>query len=99
MPYRLDRNIHGGGILAYVRDDILSAQLSSHTQANDFEGLFFEINLGKNRWLVFAGYNCARKNIRVFLDKSELILDHYLPKYDNLLLIGDFNSEIHETRV
>ena len=53
MPYRLNRNIHDGGILAFVRDDIPSAQLSFHTQANDFDGLFFEINFWKKRCLVF----------------------------------------------
>ena len=73
--------------------------MSSHAHANDFEGLFCEINLRKNRWLVFAGYNCAEKNIGVFLDKLGLVLDHYIPKYNNRLLIGDFNSEIHETRM
>ena len=33
------------------------------------------------------------------MDKLGLVLEHYIPKYDNLLLIGDFNSEIHETRM
>ena len=46
----------------------------------------------------FLGYNCAEKNISVFLDKLEPVLDHHLPKYYNLL-IGDFISEIHETHV
>ena len=28
-PFRLDRNIHGGGVLLYVREDILVNSLTS----------------------------------------------------------------------
>lgn len=94
MPFRLDRNINGGGVLAYVRDDIPCTQLSSHTYDKDLEGLFFEINLRKNKWLVFGGYNNTKNNIGVFLGKLGSKLDQYMPKYDNLLVLGDFNSEI-----
>ena len=45
MPFRVDKNIHGGGVFAYTRDDIPCAQLKTHTQDDDLEGLIFEINL------------------------------------------------------
>ena len=46
-PFRLDRNKHGGGVLIYVRDDIPCKLLKSHYDANEFEGIFLEINLKK----------------------------------------------------
>ena len=48
------------------------------------------------KWLVSGGYNPHKENITNFLTHLVAILDHYLSKYDNYLLIGDFNSEINE---
>ena len=39
-PFRLDRNRKGGGIIIYVRSDILSKLLTKHRFPNDIEGLF-----------------------------------------------------------
>ena len=84
-------------MLVYIRDDILCTQLFKHPEDRDIEGIVFEINLRKCKWLFFAGYNNAKNQIGDFLGKLGNILDHYIPKYDNLLILGDFNSEIHET--
>ena len=32
-PYRLDRNIHGGGVMIYIRKDIPSKELKNHNFA------------------------------------------------------------------
>ena len=55
-----------------------------------------KLTLEKNKWMVFAEYNHVKSNIGVFLDKLGIVVDHYLPRYDNIILIGDFNSEINE---
>ena len=55
-PYRLDRNIHGG-------DDIPCTQLFNHPYDRNIEGVVFEINLRKCKWLAFAGYNNAKNQI------------------------------------
>ena len=46
-PFRIDRNIHGGGILFYVREDILAQLLS--VELLQTECLFVEINLWKRK--------------------------------------------------
>ena len=61
------------------------------------EGIFLEINLRATKWLIFGGYNNNKVNIDNFLATMGPHLDYYLPKFDNLLLLGDFNSEPHET--
>ena len=48
------------------------------------------------KWLVFGGYNPNKHTIVDFGNKLGPILDHYMPKYENLLLLGDFNSEMSE---
>ena len=42
-PFRLDRNVHGGGILLYVREDIPSKLFL--VEENLIEDIFVEINL------------------------------------------------------
>ena len=55
-PFRLDRNINGGGLLVYVRDDILSFHLKSFSFKDDIECICFEINLRKKKWALFCIY-------------------------------------------
>ena len=49
MPYRLDKNRNGGGVIIYVREDIPSKFLRKHLFSNDIEGLFVEINFRKSK--------------------------------------------------
>ena len=49
IPYRLDRNRNGGGVIVYVREDISSKLLSKHFFKDDIEGLFAEINFKKSK--------------------------------------------------
>ena len=47
IPFRLDWNDHGGGILLYIWEDIPSKLLL--VEENPTEGFFVEINLGKRK--------------------------------------------------
>ena len=60
------------------------------------EGIFLELNLKKSKWLLFGGYNPSKDNINSFVKRVGPILDHYMPKFDNFVLLGDFNSEMQE---
>ena len=60
-PPGFDRNINGGGIMLYIREDI-PIKLLSH----DFpvvESFFVEINQHKKKWLVNCSYNPHDSNI------------------------------------
>ena len=95
-PFRLDRNVNGGGILIYVREDITCRELKDHPPLNNVEGIFLELNLKRCKWLMFDGYNPSKGNIDNFVKGIGPTLGHYMPKYGNFLLLGDFNSEMHE---
>ena len=43
-----------------------------------------------------GGYNPDKKNISNFLDLIGKELDKFLPQYENIILLGDFNSEMSE---
>ena len=96
-PYRLDRSGNGGGILLYVREDIPSKELKFIPIPNNMEGMFIEINLYKKKWLIGNFYNPCKSMICGHLAFLSKCLDHYLQSYDNVILLGDFNSEPTET--
>ena len=43
-----------------------------------------------------GGYNPKKNDITTFLDQVSKELDKLLSKYKNILLMGDFNSELSE---
>ena len=93
LPFRIDHQTNAGGIIIYVREDIPCRVLNTPT---NFQGIFLEINLRKVKWLLFGGYNPNKNGISSYLNELTPILDNYLSKYDNYLLLGDLNSEIKE---
>ena len=89
-PIRFDRNSNGGGIMLYVREDIPTKLLS-----HDFPGVesfFVEINLHKKKWLINCSYNPDKSNIVNHLNTISRSLDIYSTKYENIVLLGDFNA-------
>ena len=96
-PFRLDRDSTGGGIIIYVREDIPCRELRGHQIPNNLESIFLEINHKKYKWLLFGGYNPNKDNIINFVNYVTPVLDYYMTKYDNFLLLGDFNSEMSES--
>ena len=95
-PYRLDRKIFGafgGGLLLYVREDIPSKLLKLCPINENFECFFIEINLYKKKWLICGNYNPKTSMISNHLHELSKCLDSYLPRYDNVILMGDFNAE------
>ena len=98
-PVRKDRNRQGGGIMFFIRDDLPCRELSSHVFPNDVECTFFEIIIRRSKWLIMAGYNPHKEKISYFLDNLTRELDKYLPNYENLLFLGDWNSAVTETEM
>ena len=98
-PLRKDRDKHGGGILIYVRSDIPRKKVTQHNQPDDIEGIFFEINLRKTKWLLFGTYHPPEKSQAdsYYLNFLENATDFYSAIYDKFLYIGDFNMEETES--
>ena len=95
-PYRLDRSSNGGGILLYVRDDIPSRLLTDYKIKDNLELFFVEVNIRKKKWLLGCSYNPHKNNISNHLHHLNKGLDVYLKSYDNILIMGDLNSEVSE---
>ena len=53
--FRLDRNRNGRGIMLFVREDIPVKLIASETPP--VEGLYLEVKLRKQKWLISCSYN------------------------------------------
>ena len=95
-PIRVDRNNNGRGIVLYIRADIPFKKINN-TLPSDIESLFYEIKLCNKKWLLFLGYNPGKANISYFLNHVGRNIDSLIGLYDNIMVIGDFNSQIEET--
>ena len=74
MPYRLDRNKNGGGIIIYVREDIPTKILTKHNLPEDIEGIFLEIKFRKFKWLFCGIYHPLSQNDQYFFSNIEKAL-------------------------
>ena len=90
--FRFDKNSTSGGLIIFIREDIPCKILPNTEWPKELEGIFIEINLRKNKWLLFTGYNPHKQFISQFLDSLSVCIEKLLNKYDNILLLGDFNS-------
>ena len=88
IPYRLDRNRNGGGLIIYVRD-IPSKMLTKHNLPEDIEAAFIEL------LLLCATYRAPSQNHNYFFDNIDKGLDVY-STYERVAVAGDFNAQVGE---
>ena len=78
----------------YVKEDIPAKLLSVETLPT--ESFLLKLIDTKN-WLVSCSYNPNRYNISNHLQTISNSLDLYLSQYHNIIIIGDFDTEVGET--
>ena len=97
IPYRLDRDKNGGGVLVFVREDIPSKILQGHVLPGDMEVLPIEINLSKTKFLLLAAYHPPSQCDEYFFDNVSEVLDKYAYSHEKVLLAGDLNAQENES--
>ena len=97
--FRLDRNRHDVELLLYVRNNINAVLLKSSVFPDNIEAFFTEILLKSCKWLICYSYNPNRINVATHLGETGKALDTYSKKYENTLLISDFNVEHNEANM
>ena len=85
--YRLDRCSNGGGILLYIRDDIPHAVFQIQIKLKLF---LLRLISGKRNG------QSMPPTIAIKVTSHTIWVEDYIANYDNILLLGDFNSEISE---
>ena len=97
--YRLDRNDKGGGIMLFVKDNLITFPLSRFCFSEKTEIFCVELNLRKQKWLIFCCYNPHKHLIKDHLQQITNAIDFYSKSYENIILIGDFNVEISDSHM
>ena len=98
-PCRLDRTAKGGGMLLYIREDILCRHIKQIILNKLFEEFFVELNLRSKKWLLRCSYNPDKENIASYLSNVSAALDKLCADYENIILLGDFNVEVKEKNI
>ena len=94
-PFRLDRIKNGGGILLYIRSNI-TTKLNKYIIKNQIEAFFVEIRIRNSIWLFYCSYNPSKLQIASHIQEISNGIDAYCNKYENILIIGDFNVDVKE---
>ena len=92
--FRKDRNCFGGGLMFYVSENIPCRELSPEQNDSNYEIIFLEITLFNRKWLLIGLYKPPGQKGKGFLENLNSILNKYISKYENIILIGDFNSSV-----
>ena len=93
-PIRLDISSNSGGILVYIKEDILFKKIEDRDIPRDIQIIPIEINIRKQKWLLLPIYRNPRQDPKYFADNLSRIIDKHTPSRDNVLIIGDFNMVI-----
>ena len=92
LSYRLDRNLNGGSVMIFVKEDITSKVLTKRNLPSDVEALFVQLIFRKPKWLLFRTHHPPAQNDQYIFNCIDRTLDTY-GNYDNILLAGDLNAE------
>ena len=95
--YRKDRNCYGGGLVVYINS------LFPHCLRNDFndlfcdgiEGLVFEVNIKKRKWLLLPIYKPPNVSDVVFIPCFSKIVECMLSESPYIIVIGDLNFDMN----
>ena len=93
--YRLNHDSNGGGIILYVREDIISNLLATD-EKNHIESSYVELNLCNEKWLINCSYNPNKNMSCLHLDTLSTSLNLHCTTYEKILIVGDFNVGIEK---
>ena len=80
----------------FTREGLTCKELKPRRLYPDLECTLLELRIRQCKWLVVMGYNPHKEKIGNFLNHLSREIDQHLPNYDNLLMLGDWNSTVTE---
>ena len=85
---RSDSKHPSGGLICYVNNEIPVLRKSEY-ECKHFDSIALELHVSRRKWLCISIYRS--KSLLSFLLELELLLDAAMCKYDDIIIIGDFN--------
>ena len=80
--------------MAFVKSLIPSRRLNNFKVPSNIKIIPFQINLGKENWLVASIYQAPSQKNKYFLWYSTNLLEFYSSRYEKVIILGDFNIEL-----
>ena len=94
-PFRLNRDTNGGGIMLIIRNHI-PIKLAS-TDDKPIESFYVNLNFQNKKWLLNCSYNPKHSSIESHLPCFYNSIHSLSSKYDNVILLSDFNLCIKDS--
>ena len=89
--FRKDQNKNSGGLLFYVNQDLNCKIVNTYNFPTVIEILPLELTLTKRKWLILGFYKTPSLRPETFILQLTKTLTFYSEKYDNVILMDDFN--------
>ena len=84
----------GGRVIVCVKEAIITFPLDRYSFLVDFEAFYIKLNFRKEKWLIICIYNHHHRFIKDHLKELGNAIDFYSKKFENIIIMGDFNPEI-----
>ena len=101
-PSRSDNSLNSGGIIEFIRKGVIRKQLPD-VRLHSFENIVSELTFSKSTWFLLSFYRTHRTenkrlNVVKFLQELSNVLNRAILKYDNIIIMGDINIDLHDTK-
>ena len=89
-------------MLEFIKKGVIRTRLVNY-ELKTFESIASEITINKQKYFLLSFYRTERKenkgkNIERFITELSDILTQVFPKYDNVILMGDVNIDLHNKK-
>ena len=85
--------------MLFVREETPSKVLSAYKPNSSVENVFIKMNLRSKKWLLSCSYNPNLTLLNNHIQNISRGIDVYSSKYDNFIVLGDFNAETSKTTI
>ena len=84
--------------MVFIRNGIIAKRLES-LEGKESETICIEVTISKKKWCISFAYRPPRKDNKVMVfNDLNLSLNHCVNKHDNIIVIGDLNTDISDKR-
>ena len=91
---RRDRHKHGSELIEFVKQGFIYKRLKKY-EPNYSECVCSEFTISKKKWVCFSIYRPpSTKNIKRFFEEMNEVISKALCKYENLIVMSDFNIDV-----
>ena len=96
---RRDRDKHGGGLIKFFKNGFISKRLIEY-ETKQNESICSEPTIANRKWICLNTYRPPLpNNINTFFDEITTSLSKAAIRYENIIIMGDFNIDIKKTEL